>query len=53
MELKRAEANADRMLIKAPINGLAVMQTMFRGTRVRANPTWRSALPGNDVHADR
>jgi HlyD family secretion protein len=32
MELKRAEANADRMLIKAPINGLAVMQTMFRGT---------------------
>jgi HlyD family secretion protein len=32
MELRRAEANADRMLLKAPINGLAVMQTMFRGT---------------------
>jgi len=32
LELKRAEANADRMLIKAPINGLAVMQPMFRGT---------------------
>ena len=32
LEMKRAEANADRMMIKAPINGLAVMQTMFRGS---------------------
>ncbi|MEJ7606491.1 MAG: HlyD family efflux transporter periplasmic adaptor subunit [Bryobacteraceae bacterium] len=32
LELKRAEANADRMLMKAPIDGLAVMQTTFRGT---------------------
>jgi multidrug resistance efflux pump len=31
IELKRAEANADRMLLKAPIDGLVVMQTMFRG----------------------
>jgi multidrug resistance efflux pump len=30
IELKRAEANADRMLIKAPIDGLAVMQSTFR-----------------------
>lgn len=34
VELKRAEANADRMLIKAPINGLAVMQNTFRGTEM-------------------
>ncbi len=31
LELKRAEANADRMIIKAPIAGLAVMQSIFRG----------------------
>ncbi|HWQ53563.1 MAG TPA: HlyD family efflux transporter periplasmic adaptor subunit [Bryobacteraceae bacterium] len=30
-ELKRAEANVDRMVMKAPIDGLVVMQTMFRG----------------------
>jgi len=34
LELKRAQANADRMLIKAPIHGLAVMQTIFRGTEL-------------------
>jgi HlyD family secretion protein len=32
LELRRAEANADRMLIKAPIDGLAVMQNTRRGT---------------------
>jgi multidrug efflux pump subunit AcrA (membrane-fusion protein) len=32
LELKRAEANADKMLIHAPIDGLVVMQTLFRGT---------------------
>ena len=31
IELKRAEANADRMMLKAPIGGLVVMQTIFRG----------------------
>jgi HlyD family secretion protein len=31
IELKRAEANANRMVLKAPINGLAVMQTIWRG----------------------
>jgi len=32
IELKRAEANADRMIMKAPIDGLVVMQNTFRGT---------------------
>ena len=31
IELKRAEANADRMLSKAPIDGLIVMLNTFRG----------------------
>lgn len=31
MELKRSEANVDRMVLKAPIDGLVVMQTIFRG----------------------
>ena len=31
VELKRSEANADRMLIKAPIEGLAVMSTFAAG----------------------
>lgn len=30
LELDRAELNASRMLMQAPINGLVVMQTMFR-----------------------
>lgn len=32
IELKRAEANTDRMIMKAPIDGLIVMQTLFRGS---------------------
>jgi len=31
IELKRAETNADRMLIKAPLDGLIVMLNTFRG----------------------
>jgi multidrug efflux pump subunit AcrA (membrane-fusion protein) len=31
IELRRAEANADRMVLKAPIGGLAVAQTIWRG----------------------
>lgn len=31
IEFRRAQSNADRMLIKAPIDGLVVMQTMYRG----------------------
>jgi multidrug resistance efflux pump len=30
LELARAEANTERMVMKAPINGLVVMQTIFR-----------------------
>jgi len=32
IELRRAEANADRMVLKSPIDGMVVMQNMFRGT---------------------
>jgi multidrug efflux pump subunit AcrA (membrane-fusion protein) len=32
LELKRAEANADKMVMKAPIGGLIVMQQTFRGS---------------------
>ncbi len=31
IELKRAEANTDRMVLKAPFDGVVVMQTIFRG----------------------
>ena len=31
LELRRAEMNADRMIVKAPIDGLVVMQNTFRG----------------------
>jgi HlyD family secretion protein len=32
IELRRAEANADKMIAKASIDGLTVMQNIFRGT---------------------
>jgi HlyD family secretion protein len=32
LELKRAQANVDRMLVKAPMDGLTVMQQTFRGS---------------------
>lgn len=31
LELRRAQANADRMLLKAPMDGLVVVQNNFRG----------------------
>lgn len=31
VELKRAETNTEKMLVKAPIDGIAVMQSIFRG----------------------
>jgi multidrug efflux pump subunit AcrA (membrane-fusion protein) len=31
IEMRRVQSNVDRMLIKAPIDGLVVMQTMWRG----------------------
>ena len=32
IELKRAEANADKMIAKAPMNGVVVVQSTFRGS---------------------
>jgi len=32
IELQRAEANADRMLVRAPMDGITVMQTTLRGS---------------------
>ncbi len=32
IELRRAEANAERLVVKAPIGGLAVIQNRFRGS---------------------
>ena len=31
IELRRSEANVDRMVLKAPLDGLVVMQTIYRG----------------------
>lgn len=31
LELKRAEGNAEKMIVRAPANGLAVMETTWRG----------------------
>ena len=31
IELKRAETNVERMVVKAPFDGVVVMQTLFRG----------------------
>ncbi len=46
MELRRAEANADRMLIKAPIDGLAVMQNTRRGTEFAQIQPGDQLFPG-------
>jgi multidrug resistance efflux pump len=46
LELKRLEAHADRMLIKAPINGLTVMQNMFRGTEMSPIQQGDQVFPG-------
>lgn len=34
IELKRAQANADKMIVKAPMDGVAVMQTTLRGAEL-------------------
>jgi HlyD family secretion protein len=46
VELRRAEANADRMLLKAPINGLVVMQTIFRGSEFAQVQPGDQLFPG-------
>jgi len=45
-ELKRAEANADRMVIKAPLDGLVVMQTAFRGSEFTQIQQGDQLFPG-------
>ena len=35
LELQRAQANADRMLVKSPIAGITVMQQTFAGSEFR------------------
>ncbi|MCX6603095.1 MAG: HlyD family efflux transporter periplasmic adaptor subunit [Acidobacteria bacterium] len=46
MEFKRSEANADKMLVKAPIDGLVVMQNTFRGSEFGAIQQGDSVNPG-------
>ena len=46
LEYKRSEANADKMLVKAPIGGLVVMQNTFRGSEFGAIQQGDSVNPG-------
>jgi multidrug resistance efflux pump len=46
VELKRSEANADRMLIKAPIDGLVVMQKTRRGSELAQIQPGDQLMPG-------
>ena len=46
LELKRAEVNADRMLMKAPIDGLVVMQNTLRGTEFDQIKVGDQLMPG-------
>lgn len=48
LELKRAEANADRMIMKAPIDGLIVMQNTFRGSDFDAIKVGDQLSPGQN-----
>jgi HlyD family secretion protein len=46
LEYRRSEANADRMLVKAPIDGLVVMQNTFRGSEFGAIQQGDQVYPG-------
>ncbi|MBM3728778.1 MAG: HlyD family efflux transporter periplasmic adaptor subunit [Acidobacteria bacterium] len=46
LELKRYEANADRMVAKAPIDGLVVMQNTFRGSEMAQIQEGDQLYPG-------
>jgi multidrug resistance efflux pump len=48
LELRRAEANADRMIMKAPIDGLVVMQNTFRGSEFDAIKVGDQLYPGQN-----
>jgi HlyD family secretion protein len=48
IELQRAETNAERMLVKSPLDGISVMQTIFRGGDLaqikQGDQLWRGML---------
>lgn len=46
IELRRAEINADRMVLKAPIDGMVVMQNMFRGSEFDQVKVGDQLFPG-------
>jgi HlyD family secretion protein len=46
LELKRAEMNADKMISKAPIDGLVVMQNIRRGTEMGQVQQGDQLFPG-------
>lgn len=45
-ELKRAEANAERLIMKAPIDGLVVVQNSFRGSEMQQIQNGDQLYPG-------
>jgi multidrug efflux pump subunit AcrA (membrane-fusion protein) len=45
-ELKRAEANAERLIMKAPIDGLVVVQNSFRGSEMQQIQSGDQLYPG-------
>jgi multidrug efflux pump subunit AcrA (membrane-fusion protein) len=45
-ELKRAEMNADRLVLKAPIDGLVVIQNNFRGSEMQQIQNGDQLFPG-------
>ncbi|MBL8212751.1 MAG: HlyD family efflux transporter periplasmic adaptor subunit [Bryobacterales bacterium] len=46
IELRRAEQNADRMLVKAPIGGMVVMMSTFRGSEFAQIQAGDPIMPG-------
>ncbi|MBY0506034.1 MAG: HlyD family secretion protein [Bryobacteraceae bacterium] len=46
IELGRAQANADRMLVKSPIGGITVMQQTFAGSEFRPVQEGDPLMPG-------
>lgn len=45
-ELKRAEMNADRLVMKSPIDGMVVIQTLFRGSEMQQIQNGDQLFPG-------
>lgn len=46
LELRRAQANADRMIIKAPMDGLVVVQTTYSGGEMKPIQQGDQVFPG-------